>query len=37
VGLLVDSLGWSGVMNGWIAVSVAALIAAAVSRNYKRN
>jgi OPA family glycerol-3-phosphate transporter-like MFS transporter len=38
-GMLADQFGWNGVIKGWIGVCVAAIILAAVSRNYskKRN
>jgi OPA family glycerol-3-phosphate transporter-like MFS transporter len=36
-GLLADSSGWTGIMDGWIGVCVIAVLCAVFSRNYKRS
>jgi sugar phosphate permease len=36
-GLLADTSGWTGIMNGWIGVCAAAVLCAVFSKNYKRS
>jgi sugar phosphate permease len=36
-GLLADTSGWTGIMNGWAGVCVIAVLCAVFSRNYKRS